>query len=757
MAGGRSKGVSKRVSELPGMPEPFELRLEAVGQTVMVSYGGSLLAVYDAADRATRNVTIVALTRAGRSGVEIGELFGIRPEHVSRLRRLADEGGAAALVPARGRPLKLSPAALKRLYAMADDGMSGVDIATALGVSAATISRRLAQRPQSVAEALDLADTSDVSGDDDTDDGTDKDTDEETDDTDTEIDTDTGTETETETDTDDTDKDVDIVADTYGTDDIVTGHDTEGPPEETDERSIEKIVSAERDCAYAGAMLLHGFFERAGAGAVLQALPSGTARRYDAASLMLCTTFGFALGASSAEGTKHLLVTDAGALVGLDSFPHLRTLRPRLGALADLVDPIDVQVALAQAMFDADEDYPELYFVDDHFVAYCGSQPVPKGWNTRRRLAEPGRDDTVVVDDTWRAVCFTSQAPSGLSKTMWGPIDQLQRICGERPITIGFDRGGSYPKVFAELDRRGIDWITYRRAPLAVPTVLATRSWVEVDGNRRYLRVADETVTLEDVGPVRQITVFEHGRVVLQILTSDFVTPAARLALRLRHRWCIENGFKYLEDHNGIHWLCDYRMDLARNEAKVANPARKDATRAHRAARDVVAELEKSIGALATTRTQDLTETNRTLAELTDRLAAARETEEAAKSALRQVPAKLPANEIDPDATVATPRTNRRHLQMVCRLLAYNAELDLARALDAYLADPDEYRSITRHLLQQPGSIAYSTDAVVVTIRRPDAPRIARALQLLTDQLNATPPRIAGDRRPITYRIGPKP
>jgi hypothetical protein len=42
--------------------------------------------------------------------------------------------------------------------------------------------------------------------------------------------------------------------------------------------------------------------------------------------------------------------------------------------------------------------------------------------------------------------------------------------------------------------------------------------------------------------------VYEHGRVVLQILTSDLRTPAARLAHTLHCRWCIENTFKYLED-----------------------------------------------------------------------------------------------------------------------------------------------------------------------------------------------------------------
>jgi hypothetical protein len=53
---------------------------------------------------------------------------------------------------------------------------------------------------------------------------------------------------------------------------------------------------------------------------------------------------------------------------------------------------------------------------------------------------------------------------------------------------------------------------------------------------------------------------------------------------------------------------------------------------------------------------------------------------------------------------------------MVLRLLAYNAEGDLARRLNAYLADPDEYRAITRNLLHQGGRIHFGTDAVTVTI-----------------------------------------
>jgi len=39
-----------------------------------------------------------------------------------------------------------------------------------------------------------------------------------------------------------------------------------------------------------------------------------------------------------------------------------------------------------------------VYYVDDHFTAYAGKRPVAKGYNTRRRLDEPGHADTVVCD-----------------------------------------------------------------------------------------------------------------------------------------------------------------------------------------------------------------------------------------------------------------------------------------------------------------------------------------------------------------------
>ena len=129
------------------MPAPLELCSETVGESVVVSYGGRMLACYDRGDRGMRNLAIVSLTRAGVKSVEVARLFGVRPERVYWLCRQAAEGGSRALLPAMGRPVKLDRCGVARAYEMADRGLKGCEIAREFGVSEATISRTLARRP----------------------------------------------------------------------------------------------------------------------------------------------------------------------------------------------------------------------------------------------------------------------------------------------------------------------------------------------------------------------------------------------------------------------------------------------------------------------------------------------------------------------------------------------------------------------------------------------------------------------------------
>jgi hypothetical protein len=272
------------------------------------------------------------------------------------------------------------------------------------------------------------------------------------------------------------------------------------------------------------------------------------------------------------------------------------------------------------------------------------------------------------------------------------------------------------------------------------------------EGRRISVTLADETVQLKGYGAARQLTLIEHGRPVLQVLTSDTTATGAALPCWLRARWRIENMFKYAAEHNGIDTLADYTMDIGPDTRKVTNPAR---LAARKLLTQAEADLITAERALPQLLAGPLTpkQKNAALPAVHRQIEVAAGALERAKTALRPVPAKVLATELDPNAQRARPRLARRGLQMVLRLLAFNAEAWLAEHLNAYLTDPDEYRAILRNLLQLGGQIDYTDTQIIVTLDRPDSPRIARALTLLTDELNAAPARLPGDRRPLTYHL----
>jgi hypothetical protein len=278
-------------------------------------------------------------------------------------------------------------------------------------------------------------------------------------------------------------------------------------------------------------------------------------------------------------------------------------------------------------------------------------------------------------------------------------------------------------------------------------------------GRTRQITWAGETADIKDYGQARQITLFEHGKVALQILTSDFGACPADILSWLKSRWREENFLKYASENYGIDKICDYLATIEVNTKIVDNPARKAATAATREAEKALAGAERELAGLLTDPAITPAVKNAAIPALQDDITRARQAVTAATAARNEIPAKLPASAIDPDARVALLRAGRRGLQMVLRLLAHNAEHWLSNQLNAYLRDEDEYRAITRETIIRglAGTITWTPAAITVHLEQPRAPRIARALALLIQEINATPPAMPGDHRPITYHIAPRP
>jgi hypothetical protein len=709
---------------LEGMPEPRDLRMQEHDGRCVITAGRVVLFEYAAGDAVMRNIALAALRQLGFKGRVVAAVLGLTENYVATLHNAALRDGSAALVmqDRRGTPGKVTGEQWEQARAWRAQGASDAEIGRRLRVAHTTIGRALGPREQAPAREREPG--------------------------------------------------------WAPAEPLFTGPEPEPRPEPEPEPGPGPGAGADLPPAgglrawplraggvfrsrYAGAMLLHAFGGRAGAGEILAAAADGEDGRPGDAALLSAVSMCFALGAATTEQFKHLAAAEAGPLAGLAVLPGLRALRPQLAVIADRTDPLRLQSMFASAMLAADPVTSGVYYVDDHFVPYTGAKPVGKGWNNKRGRAEKGRADTHVTAHDGRAVCFVTGEPSGLTVTLPKALAELKKAAGPAAkIMLGFDRGGAYAQVFRHCSDQDAHWVTYRRAPLAVPAMLPVITTVSYAGRARQIAWAEETVQIKDYGEARQITLFEHGKAALQILTSDFDACPAEILAWLKSRWREENFLKYASENYGIDKICDYLAGIEANTKITGNPARKQANAAVREAEKALAAAERDLAVLLADPAIAPAAKNTTLIPAAQKkISAARKKLAAAAAARDKVPAKLPANAIDPEAKTALLRAGRRGLQMVLRLLACNAEHWLSAHLNAYLRDDDEYRAITRETIIRglAGTITWTPDAITVRLEQPGAPRIAGALTLLIDEINATPPAMPGDTRPITYQLTPRP
>ena len=718
--------------QLPGM-QAARLHLARYGPVIEVRRGDYTIAAYRKDDLGLRNLAIISLTESGVSGSTAAALFSLTPVQISRIRGQYRQHGSAGLARKRGRPAGLTPGQVRQARSWAGAGVTHGEIARRLAVSRPLITALIGSHgplyPQD-----ELPGTGQAGGD--------------------------GNAPQ--------DQPAPHAAEDQPSEDraAAAGQEQEEEQQEARRYHCQPAAGAYRS-RYAGAMLTHAFTTAIGAAGILEA-GCGLAGADAAADLAVlnATAMGFTLGALTLEQTKHLQARDAGPLTGLSQLPGLRAWRQRLGAIGDQVDPLALQRRMTAALLAHLPPAHQVFLADDHIAEYTGSKPVGWGRNPRRGKATKAHDDTYVCDLSGRALVVASGEPSGLSLTLPPVLAQLTEArtaataAGSsnpgRPVVV-FDRGGSYPKTFKAVHAAGYDWISWRRAPLAATSRLPVLATIRQYGTDRVIAFTDEVIALDGYPePVRQISLFEHGKMVAQLLTSCLRPCAGALLGLLRSRWIIENFLKYNAANYGIDTLADYTADLADDTRLTANPAYAQAKKAEQAASSALAGAQAALAAMLADPAIPAREKNASLIPAAHKKITACERDLAAAAAARKgLRSKIPRNQLRPGAQKALLRPGRRLLQLVLRLLAANAEQHLADHLNVYLHDDDEYRAITRETILRGlgGTITYTAAAITVTLDQPSQPKIARALACLLAEINTRPPVIPGDLRPITYQL----
>jgi hypothetical protein len=703
---------------------------------------GNLAYAWDAGDSAARRFAAVSLMRIkAATQLEVAEAFAVKPATVRRWEtRLTDAGLAGLLAERKGpkRKSKLTGDTVAAIRRLREDGASYRAIVAAAGVSVGSVRNALK-------------------------------------DTDTEepcapIGSDAHRRTEPEI---EVEREVEIEV---SAEEDCPATISAAPVTDTGAGAVEAVVPVLADPAPRGA-------ERALArfGLIPAAPPvfTGCARRrwrgccwrlletahatygglpngFYSLDTMLCeSVFRALLGQARAEGAARIDPVALGRVLGLDRAPEVKTIRRKIGLLADAGKAGDWIAAMARRHTQDRPEQTAVLYVDGHVRAYQGTRRIAKTHVPRLKFPAPATVESWVSDAAGDPLLVVMAEPAAsLAAELRRLIPELRATVGDdRRVLVGFDRGGWSPTLFADLDAAGFDTLTWRKGATADidEHQFAAHSHTDEHGRTHTWRLADTVIELDiadgprqgEVFAMRQISLFNAAATrQMHILTTRRDLPAAEIRYRMGSRWRQENHYRYARIHFDLDSHDTYRTGEDDRTRMVPNPAKKPAyqqvEKARRALHSAETTRDRELLAASTPPPGVTTVvTNEMINTINTDVHAAEATLDAALTEHQAIPARLPLAEVNPGQQVLDTETKLIHHAI--RIAAFNTVQSLARAIvtgTSYTRADDEAHSLIRTALAGSGDIIPDHDTLHIRLDPLPAPRHTAAIDELCHALN---------------------
>jgi hypothetical protein len=537
----------------------------------------------------------------------------------------------------------------------------------------------------------------------------------------------------------------------------------EEPRSSSETTQAELLPGESRRSRYAGALMLFAGLARLDVWGVLRALgvSAGPSRRWGWAESVAAVVLCFALRFRSIEDSKNALREDLGALLGHSRSPGLLTLRAKIAALAESVDPLQLSRELFRRYIALEPAWEGLYYVDGHFCPYYGQQPTPKGWDSKRRLAVTGHTDAYVHDARGRVLFFLSRPLNdSLARAIPGLVTEIRRAHGDGPFALVFDRGGYSGEVFRFLREQGIGFITYlkgRKARRRYPERQFRAGWFLFEDQRHSYRLYEKRTRVTGAGTIRTILFLgDEGQQIPVLTNLDGSCKPARVVHCLRLRWRQENSFKFLTENYAIDQIIQYGAEKEQAERLVPNPRRRALKERIRSVEQQVQALEAQLGRALEENQESRRPTARGFkiahGTLRRKIAQQRQLIARLEGRLLHTAAQIDAAKIE--KTRSLLREDRRLVVNSLKLVAHNAERMLALRFDQHYGRTQDAFSVFRALLHLPGEVrCRATDQLQVVLERPDSAKVAAALEALLGEITAQAPRLLGDGPQLSFTL----
>jgi len=446
---------------------------------------------------------------------------------------------------------------------------------------------------------------------------------------------------------------------------------------------------------------------------------------------------------------------ELGAVLGLDRFPEMKTLRRKIRSLAGSEKSLELMDKLTERHLKALKESHLWLYVDGHVSVYSGKRKLKKHHVTRLRISMPAVLDYWFNDESGDPLFVATGGPEkSMVSLIPKQIEKLREQGEQRPITVVFDREGWSPKMFAQLDAMpGISFLSYRKsqANKALPRLTkgAFKTYKgEIDGQEVEYKLASKGIYVTyGKGKkrrrlrLRQITRLNDDGHQTHIVTNDWDSEVLTLAHRMFRRWGQENFFKYMKQEMEFDSLWTYLMEEDDGERKVDNPVRKKVVKKIKRLEKKREKLIAEYGNQALNNEESKRRTmrgfkiaNGSLADMIRELDAELEP---LRTKISSMPAKVAVKEtLNGEKPMQAHRETRRLLHCF-RIATFRAESALREMLRPhYRRWKQDGRTIIQSMLHSTGDIEVDEHELRVILAPQSSPHRTRALAALCDNLN---------------------
>lgn len=502
-------------------------------------------------------------------------------------------------------------------------------------------------------------------------------------------------------------------------------------------------------------------------------LPNGF---YGLSRIFILIAFMALCRIKSIEGLRRCPPGDLGKLLGLDRVPEVRTLREKLEHLCERGDVSEWSADLSRDWMAGNPDLAGYLYVDGHVRVYHGRQTkLPKRYVARERLCLRGTTDYWVNDALGQPFfCVNAPVNPGLLEMIRREIvPRLEQDVANQPseaeleanpwlfrFALVFDREGYSPNFFLEMLKKRIVCYTYRK--------YQREDWDRDEFSKREVKFPDGEIVEMELAErgsllgrkiwVREIRKLTHSGHQTALVTTDFLSDAARIAGSMFSRWSQENFFKYMMQHFGIDKLLEYKTDPVAETTRVVNPAYRELDGKIRSNNSKLARRKAKFGAIVLEgelEKKKVKEYERQKAELQDEISFLQKQTDELKARRKECPRHISFAELPEGEQFSALANDKKQIVDTIKMIAYRAETALAKLIKPYMTDKREARSLLRQIFASEADLKPDEEnkTLTVSLHNLTNPVSDRIVRNLCQEINATKTIFPGSNLRLVYKL----